>query len=175
MNIQSETSPTVYREDVVSELVFLLDVDNTLIDNDRVKADLQTQIVRLVGTEGGARFWVLYDEVRREQDYVDFPRTLQRFRDEFPDERGFAQLASLLLCYPYERCLFPGALEAVAHLKTLGSVAILSDGDPVFQPAKIARAGLAEAVDGNVLIYAHKEQHVDESGAAVSRGPLCSG
>lgn len=83
-----------------SRLVFLLDVDNTLIDNDRVKADLQAQIERLVGPDRAARFWLFYEEVRREQDYVDFPRTLERFRAAFPDEPGFAQLASMLLCYP---------------------------------------------------------------------------
>ena len=160
--MQREASLRVRREGVVSELVFLLDVDNTLIDNDRVKADLQAQIERLVGPERGGRFWASYEEVRRELDYVDLPRTLERFRAAFPDEPSFPQLAAMLLCYPYEGWLFPGALEVIAHLKTLGRVAILSDGDPVFQPAKIARAGLADAVDGNVLIYVHKEQHLDE-------------
>lgn len=155
-----------------SRLVFLLDVDNTLIDNDRVKIDLQAQIERLVGSDRGARFWVFYEEVRREQDYVDFPRTLERFRAAFPDEPGFAQLASTLLCYPYERWLFPGALEAIAHLKTFGEVAIVSDGDPVFQPAKIARAGLAEAFNNRVLIYVHKEQHPRRGDAPLSRGPI---
>ncbi|GAC1314222.1 MAG: hypothetical protein NVSMB2_03320 [Chloroflexota bacterium] len=143
-------------------LAFLFDVDNTLIDNDGVKADLQVQIERLVGPDRGARFWALYEEVRCEQDYVDFPRTLERFHAAFPDERQFGHIASLLLCYPYERSMYAGAREAIAHAKRLGSVAILSDGDPVFQPAKIARAGLANAVDNNVLVYVHKEEHLDE-------------
>jgi FMN phosphatase YigB (HAD superfamily) len=133
-----------------------------LIDNDRAKVDLQAQIERLVGPDRARSFWVFYEEVRREQDFVDFPRTLERFRAAFPDERGFPRLAALLLCYPYERWLFPGALETITHLRRLGRAAILSDGDPIFQPAKIARAGLAEAVDGDVLIYVHKEQHLDE-------------
>src|ERR687885_928578 len=144
------------------ELAFLLDVDNTLVDNDRVKRDLQAHIERLVGHQRAARFWDLYEEVRRESDYVDFPMTLRRFQASFPDERQFPHLASLLLCYPYERWLFPGALEAIAHLKTLGTVAILSDGDPVFQPAKIARAGLARAVDDQVFIFVHKEEHLED-------------
>jgi FMN phosphatase YigB (HAD superfamily) len=147
---------------MATDLAFLLDVDNTLLDNDQAKRDLQVQLEQLVGAQRGERFWELYEEVRREADYVDFPLTLRRFQATFPDERRFPHLAALLLCYPYERWLFPGALEAIAHLKTLGSVAIVSDGDPVFQPAKIARAGLAEAVDNNVLIYVHKEQHLDE-------------
>jgi FMN phosphatase YigB (HAD superfamily) len=146
----------------MTEFVFLFDVDNTLLDNDRVKADLQAHIELLVGPEHSAHFWTLYEEVRREHDYVDFPRTLERFRAAFPQERKFPYLADLLLCYPYESSVFPGALEAIAHLKSLGSVAIVSDGDPVFQPAKIARAGLAAAVDDQVLIYTHKEEHLEE-------------
>jgi FMN phosphatase YigB (HAD superfamily) len=147
---------------VMTEFVFLFDVDNTLLENDRVKADLAARIERFVGPALGAHFWTLYEEVRQECDYVDFPRTLERFRAAFPEERKFPSLAALLLCYPYENSVFPGALDAIAHLKTLGTVAIVSDGDPVFQPAKIARAGLAAAVDDNVLIYAHKEAHLDE-------------
>jgi FMN phosphatase YigB (HAD superfamily) len=145
-----------------SELGFLLDVDNTLVDNDSVKRHLQTHIEQLVGPPRAARFWDLYEEVRRESDYVDFPMTLRRFQASFPDERRFPHLAAMLLCFAYERWLYPGALEAIAHLKTLGRVAILSDGDPVFQPAKIARAGLAAAVDDQVYIYIHKEEHLDE-------------
>jgi len=146
----------------VTDLVFLLDVDNTLLDNDRVKEDLEAQIEQLVGAERAASFWSLYEEVRRELDYVDIPRTLERFGRAYPGERNFAHLAQQLLCFPFERYLFPGALDAISHLKTLGSVAILSDGDLVFQPMKIARAGLADAVDGNVMIYSHKQEHLDE-------------
>lgn len=145
----------------MNDVAFLLDVDNTLIDNDRVKTDLEAHIEQLVGVERAALFWSAYEEVRRERDYVDFPHTLGRFRSAFPDERKFPQLAALVLCYPYDACLYPGALEAVVQLRTIGTVAILSDGDPVFQPAKIARAGLADAAD-EVLIFAHKEEHLDE-------------
>jgi FMN phosphatase YigB (HAD superfamily) len=104
----------------------------------------------------------VYEEVRRECDFVDLPRTLDRFRALRPQERNFPQLAALVLCYPFATGLFPRALEVVRYLKTIGTVALLSDGDPVYQPAKIARAGLADAVDGHVLVFAHKEEHLDE-------------
>jgi len=146
----------------LDSLAFLLDVDNTLIDNDRVKADLEAEIERLVGGVRAHDFWLSYEEVRRERDYVDFPYALARFRMAFPEEPNFPQLAARVLFYPYESCLYPGAREAVSHLRSVGTVAILSDGDPVFQPAKIARAGLADAVGGKVLVFAHKEEHLEE-------------
>ncbi len=145
----------------MTELVFLFDVDNTLLDNDLVKADLEAQIKELVGPAGAANFWSFYEEVRQELDYVDLPRTLERFGGAFPEERQFAHLAERLLCFPFQRYLFPRAVESIAHAKRLGTAAILSDGDLVFQPAKIARAGLADAVDGNVMIFSHKEEHLD--------------
>jgi FMN phosphatase YigB (HAD superfamily) len=143
-------------------LVFLIDVDNTLLDNDRVKAGMGSEILRLAGEAGSEQFWNLYEEVRRELDYVDVPLTLARFRGLRPDLRTFPQLSATLLGYPFENDLYPAALEVVDHLKALGTVVILSDGDPVFQPAKIGRIGVADAVDSNVLIYAHKEEHLDE-------------
>jgi FMN phosphatase YigB (HAD superfamily) len=146
----------------VSELAFLFDVDNTLLDNDRVKVDLERRSEGFVGLAHDARFWELYEEVRRERDYVDFPETLRRYRAAFPDDPKFPYLADLVLCYPYDEAVYPGALEALARLHAFGRLAIVSDGDPVFQPAKIARAGLAAAVDDNVWIYAHKEEHIDE-------------
>jgi FMN phosphatase YigB (HAD superfamily) len=143
-------------------LVFLIDIDNTLIDNDRVKADMEAQIRNLAGPSGSDAFWSLYEDVRRELDYVDLPITLARFRALRPDVRKFPQMSSMLLGYPFEDALYPRALEVVDHLKAMGTVVVLSDGDPVFQPAKIARIGMADAADDNVLIYAHKEEHVDE-------------
>jgi FMN phosphatase YigB (HAD superfamily) len=143
-------------------ITLLLDVDNTLLDNDKAKADLETRVDSLLGPERGRSFWDVYERVRRECDFVDFPRTLAQFRALFLEERSFPHLAALILCYPYEDCVFPGVLQTVSYLKSIGTVAILSDGDPVFQPAKIARAGLAAAVDDNVLIYPHKELHLDE-------------
>ena len=146
----------------MTKLVFLVDIDNTLLDNDRVKAAMEAGIRGLAGDDGARDFWEIYEEVRRELDYVDLPVTLARFRARRPDLRRFAQMSALLLNYPFEKDLYPEAMAVVAHLRTMGTVVVLSDGDPVFQPAKIGRIGVADAVDSNVLIYAHKERHLNE-------------
>ena len=143
-------------------IAFLFDVDNTLLDNDRVRRDLVDAVDRTVGAEQGARFWDLYEEIRRECDYVDFPHTLERFTRTYPDEPGFPALADAVLAYPYRSAAFPGSHEALRHAGTFGQAAILSDGDPVYQPAKIARAGFADVVAGRVFVFAHKEDHLDE-------------
>ena len=126
----------------LARVAFLFDVDNTLLDNDRVRRDLAETIEGIVGPERGRRFWELYEDVRRERDYVDFPHTLQRFHESFPDEPGFPAMADAVLAYPYRSAVFPGAHEVLRRVRTVGPGAILSDGDPVYQPAKIARAGL---------------------------------
>jgi len=141
-------------------VAFLFDVDNTLLDNDRVKAELATGIEEAVGKAAGARFWEIYEDVRWMRDYVDYPDTLQRFREAFPHEPAFPEVAELVLGYPYQSVLYPGALEVLAKVQSVGPAAILTDGDPVFQAAKIARAGLAEAVERRVFLYAHKEAHL---------------
>jgi FMN phosphatase YigB (HAD superfamily) len=146
----------------MAPLTFWLDVDNTLLDNDRVKADLEQHIESLVGAERAGRFWSLYEDVRRELDYVDLLQTLRRFHEAFPDEPHFPRLSAFVMGYPFTDTLYPGALETIAHLKTLGTVVILSDGDPLWQPAKIARSGLAEAVDDRILVFAHKQEHLGE-------------
>jgi FMN phosphatase YigB (HAD superfamily) len=146
----------------MARLTFWLDVDNTLLDNDRVKADLEQHIETLVGPDRSRRFWELYEDVRRDLDYVDLLETLRRFRAAFPEESRFPHLSAFVMGYPFTGTLYPGALEAIAHMKTLGAVAILSDGDPLWQPAKIARSGLADAVDDKVLVYGHKQEHLDE-------------
>jgi FMN phosphatase YigB (HAD superfamily) len=143
-------------------VAFLFDVDNTLLDNDRVRRDLTAAIVGAVGADRGHRFWELYEEIRGECDYVDFPHTLERFTQTFPDEPGFPALADAVLSYPYRTAAFPGAHDVLRRVGTIGRSAILSDGDPVYQPAKIARAGFAAEVDGRVFVYAHKEDHLDE-------------
>jgi FMN phosphatase YigB (HAD superfamily) len=143
-------------------IAFLFDVDNTLLDNDRAKAELAAGIERAVGAEGGARFWQIYEDVRRLRDYVDYPHTLERFREAFPREPGFPDVAELVLGYPYQSALYPGSLEALARVQTIGPAAIVTDGDPIYQAAKIARAGLAEAVGRRVFLYAHKEAHLAE-------------
>lgn len=145
-----------------ASVAFLFDVDNTLLDNDRAKAELASGIEGAVGPEAGARFWEIYEDVRRMRDYVDYPHTLQRFREAFPLEPGFPEVAELVLGYPYQSVLYPGALEVLAHVQSMGPAAIVTDGDPVYQAAKIARAGLAEAVGRRVFLYAHKEAHLSE-------------
>jgi FMN phosphatase YigB (HAD superfamily) len=146
----------------VTQIAFLLDVDNTLIDNDIVKADLEERILRLAGSEYAPAFWAEYEAVRDELDYVDVPLTLARFRATCPQVERFAEVAAAVLFYPFEKCLYEGAMDVLAHLREIGTLAIVSDGDPVFQPAKIARAGLAAAVDDRVLIYVHKEERLDD-------------
>jgi FMN phosphatase YigB (HAD superfamily) len=146
----------------MTRLTFLLDVDNTLLNNDRVKTDLEQHIAQLVGPELSSEFWAFYEDVRRDLDYVDLLETLRRFNLAFPDQPHFPHLSAFVMGYPFTGTLFPGALDAIAHMKTLGSVAILSDGDPLWQPAKIARSGLADAVDDCVLVYTHKQEHLDE-------------
>ena len=143
-------------------LVFLLDVDNTLLDNDRVKHDIESAIANLVAADRATRFWSLYEDVRQEESVVNFPETLRRFRRAFPDEPRAADVDRVVLTVPFERYLYPSATDVISRLWTLGDVAILSDGDRVFQPAKIARAGLLMATRGNVLVYEHKEDHLAE-------------
>jgi FMN phosphatase YigB (HAD superfamily) len=146
----------------VTQIAFLLDVDNTLIDNDIVKADLEERIQRFAGSQFAPSFWAEYEAVRDELDYVDVPLTLARFRVACPQVERFAELAAAVLFYPFENCLYESSMSVLAHLREIGTVAIVSDGDPVFQPAKIARAGLAAAVDDRVLIYVHKEQRLED-------------
>lgn len=141
---------------------FLFDVDNTLLDNDRAKAELAAGIEEAVGKAAAARFWQIYEDVRRMRDYVDYPHTLQRFREAFPVEPAFPEVAELVLGYPYQSVLYPGALEVLAKVQSVGPAAIVTDGDPVFQAAKIARAGLADAVERRVFLFAHKEAHLAE-------------
>jgi FMN phosphatase YigB (HAD superfamily) len=142
--------------------IFMFDVDNTLMDNDGVKDRLHADIRGFVGAPAAERFWEIYEEVRQELDYVDLIQTLERFRSRLPDVEGFPPMAAYVLGFPYDTTLYPGALAALASVSRLGDVVIVSDGDPVFQPAKIARAGLYDAVYGRVFIFRHKEEHIAE-------------
>jgi FMN phosphatase YigB (HAD superfamily) len=142
--------------------VFLIDVDNTLLDNDRAKADVALAIRALVGLDRAARFWSLYENVRGEYGVVDYPETLRRFRRTFPEVSRVTDVDRAVLDVTFERYLYPRALDVIAHLWQLGEPAILSDGDRVYQPMKIERAGLLLAVRGNVLVYEHKEDHLAE-------------
>jgi len=143
-------------------IVFLFDVDNTLLDNDRVAADLRKHLSDAFGAERQERYWVLFEQLRRELGYADYLGALQRYRVENPRDPHILEMSSFLLDYPFANRLYPGSLDAIAHCQQWGPCVILSDGDVVFQPRKVERSGLWEAVDGRVLIYIHKEQELDD-------------
>src|SRR5262249_45257927 len=139
-------------------LVFLMDVDNTLLDNDRIEQDLKDHLNTVFGVDACERYWTIFEELRRELGYADFLGALQRYRLERPHEPRLLRMSSFLIEYPFKDRLYPQALEAIAHLSRAGDVVIFSDGDAVFQPWKVERSGLRAAVKGHVLIYVHKEQ-----------------
>lgn len=143
-------------------VVFLLDVDNTLLDNDAVTADLRRHLTHTMGTAHQERYWTIFEALREELGYADYLGALQRFRAEHPREPTTARISSYLLSYPFASRLYPSALEVVDRLSAWGPTVIFSDGDVVFQPRKIERAGLAAAVDDRVLIYIHKETELED-------------
>ncbi len=138
-------------------VVFLLDVDNTLLDNDRVVADLMRHLEREVGPERQQRYWAIFEELREELGYADYLGALQRYRLEHPHDTHLLTVSYFLVNYPFANRLFPNSLDVIDHLRAWGPTVILSDGDVVFQPRKVERSGLFEAVEKNVLIYIHKE------------------
>jgi hypothetical protein len=144
------------------DVVFLLDVDNTLLDNDRVAIDLQRHLEREVGAERERRYWALFEELREELGYADYLGALQRYRIEHPRDPHLLTVSSFLVNYPFANRLFPNSLDVIDHVKQWGPAVILSDGDVVFQPRKVERSGLFDAVEKNVLIYIHKEQELDD-------------
>jgi len=146
----------------VTPLVFLLDVDNTLLDNDRVTADLRRHLVDEVGESATARYFEIFEELRAELGYADYLGALQRYRVEHPRDLRLLAVSSFLLDYPFAERLYPKALEVLAHLARFGATVILSDGDVVFQPRKIARSGLGAAVGERILVYIHKELELDD-------------
>ena len=145
-----------------SSIVFLFDVDNTLLDNDRVTEDLQHYLEREVGYERRERYWTIFEQLRVELGYADYLGALQRYRTEYPRDPHLLTVSHFLINYPFADRLYPDALEVIEHVKRWGKTAILSDGDVVFQPRKVERSGLFKAVDGNVLIYIHKEQELSD-------------
>jgi FMN phosphatase YigB (HAD superfamily) len=147
---------------VAAGLVCLLDVDNTLLDNDRVTADLKRFLEGEIGARRTARYWELFEQLRQELGYADYLGTLQRYRDEYPRDPHILHLSPYLIDYPFANRLYPESLDVIERLKELGQVAILSDGDVVFQPRKVDRSGLTAAVEDNVLIYVHKEHELDD-------------
>jgi len=147
---------------MMKDVVFLFDVDNTLLDHDRVTADLKRYLERKVGHERQQRYWMIFEQLRSELGYADYLGALQRYRIEHPRDSHLLVLSHFLVNYPFANRLFPNALDAVDHVKQWGKVAILSDGDVVFQPLKVERSGLFEAMEGNVLIYIHKEHELED-------------
>ncbi len=145
-----------------SSVVFLLDVDNTLLDNDRVVADLMRHLDRAVGHECQQHYWEIFERLRRQLGYADYLGALQQYRVEHPRDPNVLSVSSFLVNYPFANRLFPNSLDVIDRMKTWGPVVILTDGDVVFQPRKIERSGLLEAVDGNVLIYVHKELEIED-------------
>jgi FMN phosphatase YigB (HAD superfamily) len=143
-------------------VVFLLDVDNTLLDNDSIARDLRQHLTLAFGEASQDRYWQIFEQLRAELGYADYLGALQRFRLEHPLDPQMLGMSLFLVDYPFATRLYPGALDAIAHLDRLGTPVILSDGDAVFQPRKIDRSGLWTAVDGRVLIYVHKEQMLDD-------------
>jgi FMN phosphatase YigB (HAD superfamily) len=144
------------------ETVFLLDVDNTLLDNDRVTEDLRKHLLRQVGQEREERYWELFEQLREELGYADYLGALQRFRLAYPHDVHLLEVSSYLIDYPFANRLYPGSLDVVDRLQELGRPVILTDGDVVFQPRKIERSGLFDAFDGHALVYVHKEQELHD-------------
>jgi len=141
-------------------VVFFFDVDNTLLDNDRVTEDLRKHLQREVGAKRGERYWVIFEQLREELGYADYLGALQRYRTEYPHELHLLTVSRFLVNYPFANRLFPNSLDAIEHVKQWGPAALLSDGDVVFQPRKVDCSGLFEAVEGRVLIYVHKENEL---------------
>ncbi len=143
-------------------VVFLVDVDNTLIDNDRITADLKRHLEREVGHDRQERYWAILEQLRGELGYVDYLGALQRYRVEHPRDTHVLTVSYFLVNYPFANRLYPDSLDVLERFRGWGPTVILSDGDTVFQPRKIERSGLQEAVGGNVLIYVHKERELDD-------------
>jgi FMN phosphatase YigB (HAD superfamily) len=142
---------------LADDIVFLFDVDNTLLDNDRVSADLRRHLEREVGAERGHRYWAIFEELRGQLGYADYLGALQRYRVEYPRDPHLLTVSHYLVNYPFANRLYPGSLDVIDHCRAQGRPVILTDGDVVFQPRKIERSGLYEAFVGHVLIYVHKE------------------
>jgi FMN phosphatase YigB (HAD superfamily) len=144
------------------QLVFLLDVDNTLLDNDRIEEDLKSHLDQALGTDCRQNYWAIFEEIRAELGYADYLGALQRYRVRHPRDPKILEISSFLIDYPFADRLYPGALDVIDWLRHRGTTVILSDGDAVFQPRKVRRSGIWKAVEGHVLIYVHKEQMLED-------------
>ena len=146
------------------DVVFLFDVDNTLIDNDRVQAHLSEHLEQTYGAAARDRYWEIFEQLRSELGYADYLGALERYRMEDLHRPELLRMSNWLVDYPFAERLYPRALDAVKHVQQWGTVVILSDGDAVFQPRKVERSGLWHLFDNRVLIYIHKEQELDDVG-----------
>ncbi len=143
----------------MQSLVFMIDLDNTILDNDGVKKDIEAKMLEILGERLAARFWFYYEAVRKDIDYIDFYQSVARLREENPaDAAAIDRALDALMDWDFVPRLFPRAIETVLHLKSLGLPLVVSDGDAVFQPMKIHQCGVTQAVDGRVLIFVHKER-----------------
>ena len=143
-------------------IVFLVDVDNTLLDNDGIQQDLKDHLERAYGRDARDRYWAILEDLFSELGYRDYLGALQRFRTEHPCEVELLSMSSYLIDYPFAGRLFPSALKVLRKLNEFGMAVVLSDGDVVFQPHKVERSGLTDAVNGRVLIYIHKEEALED-------------
>jgi hypothetical protein len=144
------------------DIVFLFDVDNTLVDNDRVQAHLGEHLEQTYGAVTRDRYWEIFEQLRSELGYADYLGALERYRTEDLHRPEVLRMSSWLVDYPFVERLYPGALDAIKHVQQWGTPVILSDGDAVFQPRKVERSGLWKAFDNRVLIYIHKEEELDD-------------
>jgi FMN phosphatase YigB (HAD superfamily) len=143
-----------------AKVVFLFDVDNTLLDNDRVIADLTKYLKREVGPERARCYWTIFEQLRTRLGYADYLGALQRYRGQYPHDLSLLAVSRFLINYPFANRLFPNSLDVIEQVKRWGPAVLLTDGDVVFQPRKVDRSGLYEAVDGHALIYVHKEHEL---------------
>jgi len=148
-----------------SEIVFLFDVDNTLLDNDRVIADLRQYLVRAIGVASAEHYFRIFEQLRAELGYADYLGAIQRYRVAYPRDPCLLAISTYLVNYPFANRLFPGSLDVLERFAAFGPTVILTDGDVVFQPLKIERSGLGDAVEGRVLVYIHKERELDDVAA----------
>jgi FMN phosphatase YigB (HAD superfamily) len=150
---------------IASRVVFLFDVDNTLLNNDRVIADLAKYLQREVGAKRARSYWAIFEQLRTRLGYADYLGALQRYRSEYPHDLGLLAVSRFLINYPFAKRLFPHALDVIDHVKPWGTAVLLSDGDVVFQPRKVDRSCLYEALHGHALIYVHKERELADVAA----------
>jgi hypothetical protein len=158
---KSKTAVRARSKKSVKDLVFLFDVDNTLLDNDRFQSDLFRHIEREFGRDARERYLAIFEELRDQLGYADYLGALERYRQEKLHDPRFLHMANWVIEYPFPQRLYPGALDVLKRVRKWGKAVILSDGDAVFQPRKVERSGIWKAVSGNVLIFIHKEQELE--------------